>query len=69
MDDMATEALHSWRKLQEVLNQLTETQLVEMIAHEIQCEKRATVLKRLHQRFTMVRAAREWSEVEASVGK
>lgn len=49
----------SWRALNDVLTQLTEDELLMMLTEERTGERRASVLQRLHQRYTMVRAARE----------
>ena len=53
----------SWRALNDVLTQLTEDELVTMLNEERTGERRASVLQRLHQRYTMVRAARERVEL------
>lgn len=53
----------SWRALNDVLTQLTEDELVTMLNEERTGERRASVLQRLHQRYTMVRAARERIEL------
>jgi hypothetical protein len=49
----------SWRALNDVLTQLTEDELVTMLNEERTGERRASVLQRLHQRYTIVRASRE----------
>ena len=53
----------SWRGLNDVLTQLTEDELLGMLKEEQTGERRASVLQRLHQRYTMVRAARERIEI------
>lgn len=53
----------SWRALNDVLTQMTEDELVVMLNEERTGERRASVLQRLHQRYTMVRAARERIEI------
>jgi hypothetical protein len=53
----------SWRALNDVLTQLTEDELVAMLNEERTGERRASVLQRLHQRYTIVRASRERIEI------
>ena len=53
----------SWRKLNEVLAGLSEEQVLRMLEDERITHRRATVLERLHQRYTMLRAARERVEL------
>lgn len=53
----------SWRGLNDVLTQMTEDELLAMLKQEQTGERRASVLQRLHQRYTMVRAARERIEI------
>lgn len=53
----------SWRKLNEKLSAMTEEQVLEMLETERLTTKRVTVLERLHQRYTTLRAARERAEI------
>ncbi len=53
----------SWRKLNEVLAGLSEEQVLRMLEDERITHRRATVLERLHQRYTMLRASRERIEI------
>jgi hypothetical protein len=53
----------SWRKLNEVLAGLSEEQVLRMLEDERITHRRATVLERLHQRYTMLRASRERIEL------
>ena len=53
----------SWRKLNEVLAGLSEEQVLRMLEDERITHRRATVLERLHQRYTMLRASRERFEL------
>lgn len=53
----------SWRALNDVLTQMTEDELLAMLKEEQTGERRASVLQRLHQRYTMVRASRERIEI------
>lgn len=53
----------SWRALNDILSQMTEDELLTMLNEERTGERRASVLQRLHQRYTMVRCARERIEI------
>ena len=53
----------SWRKLNEVLAGLSEEQVLRMLEDERITHRRATVLERLHQRYTMLGASRERIEL------
>ena len=53
----------SWRKLNEDLAGLSEEQVLRMLEDERITHRRATVLERLHQRYTMLRASRERIEL------
>ena len=53
----------SWRKLNDQLSTMTEQQVLELLNAERHTGKRVTVLERLHQRYTTLRAARERAEI------
>jgi hypothetical protein len=53
----------TWRELHSVILHKTEDELKDMIIKECETFKRPTILRRLHQRFTIVRAAREREEL------
>lgn len=53
----------SWRKLNDQLSTMTEQQVLDLLTNERQTGKRVTVLERLHQRYTTLRAARERAEI------
>lgn len=53
----------SWRKLNDQLSTMTEQQVLDMLNAERAGAKRVTVLERLHQRYTTLRAARERAEI------
>lgn len=55
----------NWRTLNENINSFSEEELKEMIYGELQDRKRSSILERLHQRFTVVRANRERLEILA----
>ena len=52
-----------WRELNKKLNMLTEDEVLALLEAERQSAKRVTFLERLHQRYTMLRAARERVEL------
>lgn len=53
----------NWRELNSKLNLLTEKQVLQMLNEERITKRRVSVLERLHQRYTMLRAARERVEI------
>lgn len=53
----------SWRKLNDKLSTMTEQEVLALLDNERQTTKRVTVLERLHQRYTTLRAARERAEI------
>lgn len=52
-----------WRELNAKLNLLTEEQVLALLNDERNGAKRITVLQRLHQRYAMLRTARERIEL------
>jgi hypothetical protein len=54
---------HTWRSLNAVLTQLSEDEVLDLLNEEKQNGKRQMVLTRLHQRYSMLRAARERKEL------
>ena len=53
----------SWRKLQAVLNQLSEAEVLTMLEEERQGARRASILERLHMRYSVLRTNRERIEI------
>jgi hypothetical protein len=53
----------SWRKLQAVLNQMTEAEVLAMLEDERQNARRASILERLHMRYNTLRVSRERIEI------
>lgn len=53
----------NWRNLNKQLNMLSETEVLQMLDQERRGPRRVTFLERLHQRYTMLRAARERVEI------
>jgi len=52
-----------WRELNKKLNMLREDEVLALLEAERTGAKRVTFLERLHQRYTMLRAARERVEL------
>lgn len=66
MDPVAT--LGSWRVLNAVLAQLNEAECLMLLEVErISSTPRINVLKRVHQRYTRLRANREFKELCALI--
>ena len=53
----------TWRKLNEQLKTLDEYKVLEMLTEERKNEQRVSVLERLHQRYNVLRVARERIEI------
>ena len=53
----------NWRELNKHLNMLNEDEVLALLDAERQGARRVTFLERLHQRYTMLRAARERVEL------
>ncbi len=53
----------TWRDMHRIINHKTEEELREMIVQDFETFKRPTILIRLHQRFTVLRAQREREEL------
>lgn len=58
---------NSWRSINRRLNAMTEDEVKEALLAEMANEKRVTVVERLHQRFTTLRATRERLELMMEV--
>ena len=58
---------NSWRSLNRRLNAMTEDELKDALLAEMDGERRVTVVERLHQRFTALRATRERLELMMEV--
>ena len=53
----------TWRKQNAELKTLDEAKVLEMLTQERESAKRVSVLERLHQRYTALRASRERIEI------
>lgn len=54
---------YNWRTLNQKLNLLTESEVLELLNAERVGQRRVTFLERLHQRYTALRTARERIEL------
>lgn len=57
----------NWREINKALPDLDEDAVLRLLDEERKGEQRQTVLIRLHQRYTMLRAARERTEILGAV--
>ena len=53
----------NWRSLNASLSELDEDQVLTLLTQERESERRISMLQRLHQRYTSLRAARERVEI------
>lgn len=53
----------NWRSLNAQLITLSEDEVLALLDNEREGEKRISMLQRLHQRYTILRAARERVEI------
>lgn len=60
---MRPKPLKSWRDLNAALYRLTEAEVSELLEYERNNQRRMSMLSRLHQRFTTLRATRERVEI------
>jgi len=58
----------TWRSLNSQINTMTEEQLLTLINAERVGAKRLTILERLHQRYSILRGARERKELMQEAG-
>lgn len=56
-----------WRELNNLLCSFSEEELRRMIKSELKGARRPSVVKRLHQRYCIVRAMRERAEILAEI--
>ena len=53
----------NWRSLNASLSEMDEDQVLALLTLERESERRISMLQRLHQRYTSLRAARERVEI------
>jgi|TARA_R110002126_G_scaffold290645_1_gene448106 hypothetical protein len=54
-----------WRSLAATLNTLSEDEIKKVLDFEMDNQRRPSIVRRLHQRFAMLRSARERAELMA----
>lgn len=59
----------SWRRLNDQLPSMTETEVLALLNEEKETERRASHLQRLHQRYCALRDARERIEIMSGAVK
>ena len=59
--------LHNWTSLQFSLTDLREDQVKELLDYELENSKRPSFVERLHQRYSVLRAARERAELLSEI--
>jgi hypothetical protein len=57
-----------WRGLAATLNTMSEDEVKRLMDDEMARQRRPSIVKRLHQRYTMLRTARERAELMARLG-
>jgi hypothetical protein len=57
----------SWKEMTNVISTMSEAELREAIITEVQSYNRPTLVLRMHQRFTKVRAKREREAMLAGI--
>lgn len=67
MDEMLKLIGQDWRSLTANLMDLREDQVLALLNDEREHGQRATLIVRLHQRYTTLRAARERAEMLAEI--
>lgn len=59
----------TWRSLNDQLNNMSEEEVLELLNKERAGARRTSLLERLHQRYTMLRATRERAEIFSGMQK
>lgn len=59
----------TWRELNHTLSTLSEAEVLALLNAEKKHDKRVAVLERLHQRYNILRCARERIELLKLVGR
>ena len=54
-----------WRSLAATLNTLSEDEIKKVLDFEMDNQRRPSIVRRLHQRFAILRSARERAELMA----
>ena len=59
--------IYSWRSLTDILSTLDEEEVGNLLEQELEGAKRWSIVQRLHQRYTILRAAREREELRKQI--
>ena len=59
----------NWATLNVVLRECTEEDAKRMLDEEVKIHRRSVFIKRLHQRYSMLRTARECADLMARLGE
>lgn len=59
----------NWRDLNQQLSKMTEQDIKRLLDAELDGDRRSTVVVRLHQRYTALRATRERAELLAQLNE
>ena len=59
----------NWRDLNQQLSKMAEQDIKRLLDAELDGDRRSTVVVRLHQRFTALRATRERAELLAKLNE
>ena len=55
--------MKTWREIMDVISTLSEDEVLELLKQERRGPRRPTIMVRLHQRYTALRATREREEM------
>jgi plasmid maintenance system killer protein len=58
-----------WRSLAASLTSMTEDEVKRLLDDEMAARRRVGIVRRLHQRYTMLRTARERADLMARLGE
>jgi hypothetical protein len=56
-----------WRSLAATLNTMTEEEIERLLRDEVAIHRRPVIAKRLHQRYSILRTARERADIMGKV--
>ena len=56
-----------WRSLAATLNTMTEEEIERLLRDEVAVHRRPVIAKRLHQRYSILRTARERADIMGKV--
>lgn len=65
--ELAEACLSSWEQLGRVLRRLERAEVERLLRWEFNHRRNQAIMKRLHQRFTRLRAIDEWHDLETDL--